>query len=551
MDTKRKRCPKGTRRNKKSGECETNKVVPNKAEPTKVNEKEMREDTLLIKEQDFKEDVPEKYVREDAIQEKNQIKQMRCPKGTRRNKKTGNCESIKDKDAVKEKEVKSKTVKATTVKATTVKAKTVKEVEKEVIKTPSIVKKNLAANKLQMFMNRTKHKRTALFLKTICSDSGVCIAFGKESDKIKKFFNGFTDFSYMTSKKKIGNDSANGFVYELSYSHQGYNAHTILKSSRTSNADNLMYEYVVGQMVNNFNKKSPSFLETYGVFQYKNEIEWNDIKNNYYPSENLESSIIKMESAGLKESCIKPKHICIMVQHIKKSKTLNDHMSSNYFLQHHLLFVLYQLYFTLSVFSKQFTHYDLHLDNVMLFEPVADKYIEYHYHIPGNTLIFKSSYIAKIIDYGRSYVKNVSERYYEKLCQTKECEPSCGRNVGYGWFTPPSKAHAYISSGRNNISHDLRLLNSCKTSGVKNNCLDLYNLTKKIVYETHYGTPELIDSGVSKNEIHNVKDAELELRRLVKHAKYIALNNHIYTGTEKLGELHITPHQDMVFIPAK
>ena len=184
MDTKRKRCPNGTRRNKKTGECESNKA----------KEKEMREDAPIIKEQDFKEDVHEKYVREDAIQEKNQVKQMRCPKGTRRNKKTGNCESIKDKVLVK----------ANTVKTKTVKAKIIKEIEKEVIKTPSIVKKQVAAKKIQMFMNRTKYKRTAFFLKSICSDSGVCIAFGKESDKIKQFFNGFTDFSYMTSKKKIG-----------------------------------------------------------------------------------------------------------------------------------------------------------------------------------------------------------------------------------------------------------------------------------------------------------------------------------------------------------
>lgn len=33
------------------------------------------------------------------------------------------------------------------------------------------------------FMLKTGEKRKALFLKSICSDSGVCIAFGQDSKK--------------------------------------------------------------------------------------------------------------------------------------------------------------------------------------------------------------------------------------------------------------------------------------------------------------------------------------------------------------------------------
>jgi len=51
--------------------------------------------------------------------------------------------------------------------------------------------KRKKASVIARFMRRTKHARKATALNAICSDSGVCIAFGTKSDEIKKFFNGF------------------------------------------------------------------------------------------------------------------------------------------------------------------------------------------------------------------------------------------------------------------------------------------------------------------------------------------------------------------------
>lgn len=76
-------------------------------------------------------------------------KRKRCPNGSRKNKKTGICDPIPR--AVK-------------------------------IHTPT-----KHANIIQRFMKKTKHARISNFLSKVCSDSGSCIAFGKEIQKIKDF----------------------------------------------------------------------------------------------------------------------------------------------------------------------------------------------------------------------------------------------------------------------------------------------------------------------------------------------------------------------------
>lgn len=124
-------------------------------------------------------------------------------------------------------------------------------------------------------------KRSKKHLQFICSDSGVCIAFGKSTDEINRFFKGFTDFSYALSPiVKIGSPSANGFVKEIAYKKEDYRADAILKSSQSPDADNLVYEYLVGiKYVNRIMKRFPCFLETYGLYFYQDEDHWNQMRN--------------------------------------------------------------------------------------------------------------------------------------------------------------------------------------------------------------------------------------------------------------------------------
>jgi len=125
-----------------------------------------------------------------------------------------------------------------------------------------------ASRTIGNFMKKTENKRRSMFLQAICSDSGVCIAFGKERQKIFDFFDGFTKFNYLKNIKAIGAVSENGFIKELEYEREGYKAHAILKSSREKMSDNLMYEYFVGIIINEFAKRIPCFIETYGHYEY-------------------------------------------------------------------------------------------------------------------------------------------------------------------------------------------------------------------------------------------------------------------------------------------
>ena len=103
--TRRKRCKNGTRRNKKTGECEDkNKVqIPNQVKPT-VAEPESTSDTGSILESMGLISKPAKnipivkkqkvVIGEQKVINGEKMTRKRCKNGTRRNKKTGECENI-------------------------------------------------------------------------------------------------------------------------------------------------------------------------------------------------------------------------------------------------------------------------------------------------------------------------------------------------------------------------------------------------------------------------------------------------------------------------
>jgi hypothetical protein len=216
-----------------------------------------------------------------------------------------------------------------------------------------------------------------------------------------------------------------------------------------------------------------------------------------------------------------------------------------------------------------FTHYDLHLENLYLYEPVAGKYIQYHYHISERKIVtFKSRYMLKIIDYGRSYFNDIEsgvnsrDIYDEELCQNAtDCTSpetgECGSSVGFGWLKnlpPHPESVFYISSQRKNISHDLLPLTRIIGNHIapNPNLLPpmLVDFLSKVDYTDYFGTKE---QTVSKpGRIVNVQDAANNLMKILLSADYIAHNE---AGVAKLGDLHIHAYagvkgKPMHFIPA-
>lgn len=434
-------------------------------------------------------------------------------------------------------------------------------------------KKNDAAFKILNFMRRTKHARKANFLNAICSDSGICLAIGSLADEIKKHFNGFASFDYVVSPiVRIGTPSENGFINQIEYSHRGYKSYAILKSSKVKSSDNLMYEYMVGQYINVFNKLCPCFLETYGYYKYTSDAYWKKMKNTKSITDIsiLKKGLEYQKDLDLNIACKESKHLAILIQHLKGIKSLYELLDNKDFLKDDLILALFQLYAPLSALINDFTHYDLHYENVQLYEPAKDKYIQYHYHYAnGKTVSFKSKYMVKIIDYGRCYVKymNAKDIYENKLCNSvvaSECnrpktKSYCGYTEGFVWIENDKRdnnaSHHYISSQIRNASHDLRTLKSIRSYFYRidpdgkllekdvNNGLpwQLKLLLPRVVYDEKYGTPENLNKSKPSDgyKVYNVEDAATYIADLIIKKQFIDENEAVYKDKSKLGDLHI------------
>ena len=429
--------------------------------------------------------------------------------------------------------------------------------EKKLKRSRQIEKVNKAKNTIGNFLYKNREKIRANFLKMVCSDSGVCIAFGKESKKINDFFKFFDNFDYMTNYT-ILNNGGNGTIVKIDYEREQYKSYAVLKKIVKATADSLMYEYIVGRFfINNVYKKFPSFLQTYG---FVNSDDLATLKD---------QRIINLNSAniddGIRISCMNPSKIFLLLENVSKPITLNSKINGlsqpmlKNFIKEEFFGILFQIYYTLNILKNVFTHYDLHSNNILLYEPIEDGYIDYHYHYRGEVITFKSRYIVKIIDYGRCYFRGSdidTHEIYRKICNIRECNDGrevCGNKSGYSFFYTNEadiKRNHYINKLVNNQSHDLRLLYDLnniipklKISPEINKPLSF--ILKKINYKKTFGTPQLLTSG-APTKINNVTDAFLYIKYTI-----ISLSlpiSHAFDGLNKIGDLNVFDDgRDMVF----
>ena len=413
---------------------------------------------------------------------------------------------------------------------------------------------NVAKKRIQNFMKKSK-----TFLQIVCPESGVCTAFGDHTKELNHFFKGFTDFHYVKSPiHKIGAVSNNGFIKEIEYDNQGYKAHAILKCAQNPEADNLVYEYLVGiKYVNRLLQSFPCFVETYGLYYFDKEMNWKIMKGMGPIHYTNLKHLLPQKNIDYVKACQQSNYAALLIQHIKKAYGMNKMINERSFLKKDFLYTLFIVYHALACNSTKFTHYDLHSGNVLIYEPVPGKFIEYHYHNNDGTITsFFSSYIPKIIDYGRSFFDNGntnSKKIYDKICSLKECNPDCGTDVGLSWLNP--KSFLTISSSKKNESHDLRLLYDSNLIimdiivgySISNSTTykETEKLLNKVVYGVsldekykQYGTKENLS--ISNNKIYNVKCAYDALKEVVENPDVIIENKQNYMNmANKLGDLHV------------
>ena len=438
-------------------------------------------------------------------------------------------------------------------------------------------------------------KNRAAFLKSICSDSGVCMAFGRQTKRIKKHFKGFVNFEYAISPINTIGSGGNGFIKSITYERDGYTSNAILKSSTKTDADNLLFEYIAGQYVNKQCLVFPCFIETYGWYQYITDKDWLYMKKNrQVSSEKLElcleigevalknyidsaetssrnlcyedktkSMLIRKDCTELdyllKIACEKSKYLSILIQSINNTKDIqhmitrpSSHIDFN-FPSKDLLNVLYQIYMPLTSLSETFTHYDLHPGNVLIYEPIPGKYIDYKYVLDDESIVeFKSRYIAKIIDYGRCFFKDDSNQeisgssksIYDTICKNiPECNDRPGKYCGHdkGFSSFDNGIGYSIDSCVRNRTHDLLLLYRIKKllkdpslsdkdlNPFLQNIFDNLEYGNEVAYEARelvtgipkyeFGSVEKLSDDIFPERINNVIDAHNALKRGVLQSK--------------------------------
>ena len=435
-------------------------------------------------------------------------------------------------------------------------------------------------NTLKTFGKTVKSPRMlAQLLGKLCTDTGSCLTFGKYVKPTKKLFGNFLDFKNANpNMSRIGKQSFNGFIYEITYENQGIKANSILKCSQIpdeddASKDNLFYEFLVGHFfINKCNMRFPCFLETYNAYNIDNDTVSILSERKTFEIENLEKSIkrlntftnIKDFSDEFRISCKNQYNICILIQHIKATYTLESYnkirykyylkVDKNYtnylnYYNYELPQLLYQIYAPLANLGNTFTHYDLHRENVLIYYLAGGKYVIMNYIFPdGTTVSFKTHLICKMIDYGRSYfyINDTlnSKVVYKNVCDIcideNKPENTCGFDNGYSFLKKREdlKKQYYILSSEPNISHDLRLLEAYKDDELTPlSEIDMKQIFLDLHCETIYGTPEHPDS--EPNKIYNINDAEVRLRELILEPKFITENNEQYKDFACVGKFNI------------
>ena len=244
------------------------------------------------------------------------------------------------------------------------------------------------------------------------------------------FFN-FTDLT------KVGTESVNGTVYIIntnnkygedieepyrpdqltntkksltkSKSKQKSTGFTyIIKTSQNNKADNLAYEYLVGQWLNQNTSNYDCFLYTYTLYHTDTQTLYHtgkytsikkllDYNNKIKRIKNLENTYKNTtQDVGKIRSIICGEHPnLLLVQEFVEGSTFYDYLKKGILSDHDIWCILYQIYYPLSQLVKRdFYHGDLHVKNVLIKEvPYEKKY---------NGFKIKCNYRAYMIDYGRS-----------------------------------------------------------------------------------------------------------------------------------------------------
>lgn len=357
---------------------------------------------------------------------------------------------------------------------------------------------------------REKLEELAEHVMTFCKDVGICFSLNVYQNEILRLFEAFKTFDFLIdSERIISNSTANGVIRILKYQNhfsflpeKEFEAFAILKIPKSQKSDNLSLEFVNGNAINQWTNVFPIFIHTYGLFYIHNDKNFKTsvlMQPGLIPKESFLENVEPLNMSTLKGlskeiQCQKIDNVGLLGQFYSRVISLRAKIASNdaNFMFKELPFLLFQLYHALSILKDEFTHYDLHDQNVLLVP--LDGYVEWEYSFKGSIITFQSQYLIKIIDYGRSFTKEGKKyiQYLKKICKEDYPNQSYGIYVNQMYSVNPTKS---------NWSHDLRLIRMVsRTINVINPQNYLYNdIESNLLYNMEYGTMQIDDTNRDPN----------------------------------------------------
>jgi hypothetical protein len=199
---------------------------------------------------------------------------------------------------------------------------------------------------------------------------------------------------------------------------------SVIKSSQ------LLYEYFVGLLINELYMKYPCFLETYnfyirntatGRYTGNGDLEYMDSSkiSNFFAIGTKNNNPIDIKNILVDEKTIVggKYDTCngtengILIQYLP---TYVDFVNAGSGFKE-IVGLLYQLYKPLAALAGIFEHNNLTLDQVILYTPYGDRYIQFNYGSGDEIISFKSKYMLKIKNYSSCFFKKDEDLNSDKI----------------------------------------------------------------------------------------------------------------------------------------
>ena len=384
--------------------------------------------------------------------------------------------------------------------------------------------------------------------------------------------------------------TANGYVYKLKYVSETQIYTNILKVNQDAEADNLVKEYLVGQCINEYSRFYPCFAKTYmiGAFTTPKQENYNTFMRRAF-TKSLNEYIEPLDVRNIEQliinGCRLNEYLTLFTQYIPAKYNLNEYLrsisvGSSYCASrpriieeasihklYELTAILHMIYQLLSSFADKFTHYDLHLTNVLLVEVPDNQFIHVVFNYPdGRILRYNMCYMPVIIYYGHCFVhceqintkevmKTVCKNDTKRSPEGPSCPNMCGNISGYrhsidydeasDTFQPASITNHFIDYTRSNVSHDCRLLNEIKLNFNFDFLPKSNFIVRKLVFgilnklalmDTPFGTHEDETWGHTISQIFIAAD---KLTKIISKPKFNAMNDTFLNEKKLYGTLYI------------